>query len=341
MKSFIYKFIFSLSILCLTSVYGASIQTVNKILVNVGEKPITVLDIKKEMDRQIYMRDKRMFNDTQAVYKHYAQNWKYTLKKMTEDEILLLEAKKLEYKIPETDITQKVTELFGDNNVVACKDLSFTPEEARRISNREIISGYLSWFGFWGDSINKATPKAVMEAYTKYTAELEKKDKWTYQAVSVKGKEEKIVQEEAAKIKNLLQEGECTNLSLLVQNMQSPESDVNLRASKDITLEKSQLSNTLLTVLGSLDEGMASDIITTKKGDEYTGKIFQLKSIQKQHIPAFVDVSADIKNAIVNESGIALSVKYFASLYKKYDIHGLYGDELNSSKLEPFSLQND
>jgi hypothetical protein len=341
MKSFIYKFIFSVSILCLASAYGESIQTTNRILVNVGEKAITVLDIKKEMDRQIYMKDKRMFTNTQATCKHYAQNWKYTLKKMTEDEILLLEAKKLEYKMPETEITQKVAELFGEDNVVACKALSFTAEEARKISNRELISVHLSWFGIWSKSVMQTTPKTVMEAYTQYTADLEKKDKWTYQAVYVKGAEEKLVQERAAKIKTLLKEGDCINLSLLVDNMKSEESDVNLRASKDITLEKSQLSKTLLTVLGSLEEGMSSDIITTKKGDEYTGKIFQLKSIQKQHIPAFVDVSEKIKSSIMNQSGTEISTKYFEPLYKKYDISGFYGDELNSCRLEPFSLQND
>lgn len=341
MKSFISKFIFSLLTICATSIHGVSIQTTNRVLVNVGEKAITVLDVKKEMDRQIYIKDKHMFTNPEAVYRYYAQNWKYTLKKLTEDETLLLEANKMGYKIPEVEITQKVTELFGENSVVTCKELSITPEEARRISNREIISLHLSWFNIWNKTVNTTTPKIVKAAYEKHITELAKKDKWTYQAITVKGKEEKLVQDASAKIKVLLEENECSNLTALIDSIRNEKEQVALRVSKDITLEKSQLSDSLLSVLGSLEEGMASDIISSKKGSEYTGKIFQLKSIEKKYIPEFVDIQEELKNTLVSQSGSVCSQKYFQSLYKKYDIYGIYGEELNSCRLEPFSLQND
>jgi len=341
MKKQLFRSFFLVTLLSVSSIYGVAIQTNNQILTRVGSKAITVLDIKKEMDRQIYMSDKKIFTDVQALGSYYYHHWKSVLNKMTQDEIYLLEAKEMKYEIASHDITQKVTELFGENEIETYKFLSITAEQATAFGKREMMSSHLSWFKIWSKSLMEATPASVVEAYTEYVADLAKKDTWTYQALFVKGSDEKAVVKTSNNITALLKDGKYQNFSLILDSINTDNKAVKVGVSKDITLKTSELSPTLLSVLETLDEGMISDVITGSRAGSYTGKILQLKKHTKEKIPALADISENIKNSIVNKTSERVSNECFAKLYKKYDVDGLYGSLLDKTTLEPFTLAND
>ena len=341
MKTYVYTFIFSLFLVAFGTSEALSIQTSNRILVKVAETPITVLDVKREMDRQIYMNDQRIFENPQATYTHYMKNWKHVLQKIVQDEILYLEAKKMEYKIPSHDITQKVAELYGDNSVETCRMLSMTAEQAREHCNKEVISTHLSWYKIWNKSIMAATPKMTNIAYADHVADLAKKDQWTYQTIYVKGKDEKEVLNISDEVATMLKESDCENISGLLHGIGAGHEDLHLRASKDITLHTNELSSSLLSTLGSLEEGMTSEVITNQKGEEYIAKILRLKSIQKEPIPPYEELAENLRNGLINKFGSENTTMFFEDLYKQYDIDGLYGEKLTASTLQPFSIQND
>jgi|GEM_PF-3008252 len=335
-KTFFLSFAFGASAL-----FGSNIQIQNRILTQVGHQTITVLDVKKEMDRQIYRKDPKLFDSPEATCSYYYQNWKSTLQKITQDEIFLLEAEQMKYEIPSHEITQKVTYLFGDNECEAYRFLSITPEEATASAKREIYSGHLSWFKIWAQTLSEATPNAILEAYNSYAENLSRQDSWTYQALYVSGKEKGLVDEAAQKITSLLKESHSCNLSAIVDQIHSPSQEVFVSLSKDITLKTHELSPSLLDTLASLEEGMASSPICGSKGATFNAKILQLKEHKKQEIPPLATVSEELKNAIVSSLGDKHTREYFAPLYKEYDVQGLFGEELLTSKLEPFLLVNE
>ena len=329
---------FITTVIALTSVYSAKIQTTNQILTRVASKTITVLDVKKEMDRQIYMKDPNMFFDATAVGSYYYKNWKYTLQKITQDELFLLEADSLHYEIPAPDITQKVTQLFGENDIEAYKFLSITPEEGREIAKRELYSSHLIWFKVWNTSLMQTTPKAILGAYSSYIRELAKKDTWTYQALYLSSRNKEDLENTTLKLSTLLKESKCENLSLILDQVKQNNQEVKIGLSKDITLKTNELSPSLLAVLENLEEGMTSDIISGKNNGVFTGKILQLKEHKKERIPALSEVSEELKNTISSNIADQLSKEHFKMLYKQYDAEGLFGDDLFASKLEPFTL---
>lgn len=341
MKKVIFKAIFVISFVGLASLYPASIQTTNRILARVGKHAITVLDVKKEMDRQLYIKDKNLLADPNETFSFYAQNWKMVLNKITQDEMLLLEAESLEYKIPTHEISKRVSVLFGDNTVEALKLLNITPERAREISNREIISEHFAWFQVWSKSFMEATPSTVHKAYEQHIADLAKKDKWTYQALYVKGADEGLVKDTTKSITTLLSKGEFTNLSTIIDQIDFHDERVKVGVSQDITLEKGQLSPKILTVLEKLDEGMMSEVIAGKSSNAFTNKILYLKERKKEHIPGFAEMNDKLKNEIVNKVGTKIASDYYEDLYKKYDVDGLWGEKLGTSQLEPFALSHD
>jgi hypothetical protein len=323
------------------SIECKSIQTSNQILTQIGNRSITVLDIKKDMDRQIFVSDKSIFEDIEKTYTYYQQNWRKTLQKIVQDEALLLEAKKLKYELPSYEINKKVTELFGDKEVEAYKFLSITPEEAKATGERELISTHLSWFQIWNKTLQGATPSKVQKAYESYITELAKKDTWTYQALYVSCKEKEKVEEITSSISNLLNSGSFQNLASIMENITFDENQVKVQVSKEITLRTNEISSSILNVLNSLEEGMISKAILEKNNKNFTGKILQLKEHKKEFIPRFVDIGESLKNQIVTTEGEKISTEYFSKLFKQYDVDGLYGAKLSTSTLEPFVIIND
>ncbi|MCH9621237.1 MAG: hypothetical protein S4CHLAM20_06550 [Chlamydiia bacterium] len=340
MKSFTTKIIFILFFTTLSSLGAVSIETTNRILSSVGEKSITVLDVKREMDRQLYRQDKKIFSNPEAVYSYYAQNWKHILQKMVNDEILLLEAEKSKYEVKSHDVNQKMKELYGDDQVDAFRFLSITPEQALQNSKKELISAHLSWYKIWSKAFLETTPGIIRKAYETHIAELPKKDEWTYQALYIKGKDQEVVDQTASNIASLLKDGGCTNLSAILENINTPE-DLKVGLSKDITLSSAQLSPNLLSVLENLEAGKMSEVISGKTQNAYSGKVLHLKGFKKEPIPSYREMNAQIKDKMLNIKGGKIAHGYFEKLYKSYDIAGLYGMKLQSSNLTPFTLQDD
>jgi len=341
MKSFISKIIFILFFTTLSSLGAKSIETTNRILATVGERTITVLDVKREMDRQLFMAHKEVFSNPDAVYGYYSQNWKHILQKMIHDEILTLEAEKSKYQVKSHDVNQKMQELYGANQIEALKFLSLTPEQARKHSEKELISSHLSWYNVWSKAMQQTTPSDVEKAYKAHIQDLPKKDEWTYQALYVKGKDEKKVSEAAENIASLLNTENLPNLNALLENLDLGEEEVRVGVSKDITLRSEQLSPAMLAILETLEAGKMSDLITAQNGDSFTGKVLHLKGFKKAPIPSFKELNVELKNGMVNSRGARLAYDYFDKLYKVYDVHGLYGMTLQSSTLQPFALNDD
>jgi hypothetical protein len=341
MKTILFKCTLTLLIILAIPLASTSIETSNRILTTIGNTSITVLDVKKEMDRQIFMNDKTLFNDVEKHFAFYYHNWKKTLQKMAQDEVLLLESKRMKYELPSFEINKKVTELFGDKEVEAYKFLSISPEQARAIGERELISNHLSWFQIWSKSYLEATPSAILQAYENHIQTLAKKDSWTYQALYVRGQDKDKVEEVTSSISNLLSSGSFFNLASIIDNIHFDENLVKVQVSKDITLKANEISSSVLTVLESLEDGMVSKMILGKDARNFTGKILQLKEHKKEPIPRLADISETLKNQIVNMEGEKLASSYFTKLFKQYDADGLYGATLNSSTLEPFVLSDD
>ncbi len=341
MKILPFKSSFLIALIAVTSMYGAAIQTNNQVLVKIGTKAITVLDIKREMDRQIYLQNPQMFDDATAICGFYYKNWKNTLQKITQDEVFLLVADHLKYVIPAPDITQKVAQLFGDNEFETYKFLSITIEQAREMAKRDLYSAHLAWFSIWSKALSEATPKTILGAYTNHVKDLAKKDTWTYQALYLSSRDEKLLENTTSSISTLLKEGKYENLALILDQVKNSDEKVQIGLSKDITLKTNEISPNLLAVLENLEEGMTSEVVSGSRNGIFTGKILQLKKHTKENIPTLATVSEGLKSTIVNTIAEQITKERFTALYKQYDVQGLFGNELFDSKLEPFSLQDE
>lgn len=341
LKYFFIAILFASSSLT-TNVYSEGLHFSNKILSCVGEKQISVYDVKQEMDRQIFMHQKDLFANPQTLGAYYTQNWKPTLKKMIEDELLLLEAEGMQYEVPTTDVTKKLSELYGDDLSTTLEFLSITESEARKHARREVLSAHMSWFNIWSKSVMDVTPKVVYTGYEKHLKELQKNDKWTYQAIYVKGSDKDMVAETTANVQRLTKSGKFENLTALLDQFPAAKEQATVKVSKEITLKSKELNPKLLNVLASLDEGMVSEpIITKSSGNNHTTKLLQLKKITKEPLPDFKKVNQNMKNTMVAKDGEKRAKKYFNSLYRKYDVNGMYAssDELMRSNELLFSFE--
>jgi hypothetical protein len=341
MKSFILKFIFTLLFISSVSLSAASIETTNRILTNVGERTITVLDVKREMDRDLYVTDKSQFEHPEIVFEFYVKNWRQFLQKMINDEVLVLEADKNKYNVKIHDINKKMEELYGSSSVETVRFLSMTPEQAYEASRKDLIGSHLSWYNVWSKAFLETTPSAIRSAYDAHIAKLPGKDEWTYQAMYFKGKDEKKIEDASTSINSLLEGGSFLNLTALLDEAGFETEAVKVGVSKDITLTTAQLSPNLLKILEKLEAGKMSDVVTAKGKGGYSGKVLHLKGFKKEPIPEFATMTDQIRATIMNGLGAKYAHNYFEKLYKKYDIQGLYGTLLQNSQLTPFKLEDE
>ena len=265
MKKTITYFLSIIFVTIAPTISASSIEFNNKILTHVGPKTITVLDVKKEMDRQIYIYDKKKFSDVEAIAQFYRTNWKSVLNKLVQDELTFLEAERMKFTLPEHQIQEKSKELFGNDQIESLNFLSITPETAKDFSNKQLIASNMIGYMVLKPTFQQVTPSTLSLAYNDHIKALEKKDKWTYKLLYVQGKDNNIVEEKALLISSLIEDKKHVNLSNILKNIGTNNEAIKFTLSDQITLKTEELSPKILQILQNLEEGTTSKVINEKE----------------------------------------------------------------------------
>ena len=341
MKKTITYFLSIIFVTIAPTISASSIEFNNKILTHVGPKTITVLDVKKEMDRQIYIYDKKKFSDVEAIAQFYRTNWKSVLNKLVQDELTFLEAERMKFTLPEHQIQEKSKELFGNDQIESLNFLSITPETAKDFSNKQLIASNMIGYMVLKPTFQQVTPSTLSLAYNDHIKALEKKDKWTYKLLYVQGKDNNIVEEKALLISSLIEDKKHVNLSNILKNIGTNNEAIKFTLSDQITLKTEELSPKILQILQNLEEGTTSKVINEKRKNKNISKIIQLVQLEKMPLPSFENVSQQLQSQAIQLGYEERSKTYFAKLYKDYDVQGLYGDNINRCFTEPFVIKDD
>ena len=190
-------------------------------------------------------------------------------------------------------------------------------------------------------TFQQVTPSSLSIAYNDHIKELEKKDKWTYKLLYIQGKDNNIVEKKAMHISSLIEDKKHVNLSNILKNIGTNNDSIKFTVSDQITLKSEELSPKILKILQNLEEGTTSKVINEKKRNKNISKIIQLVQLEKMPLPTFDKVSQDLHSKAIQLGYEKRSQKYFAKLYKDYDVQGLYGENINRYFSEPFVLKND
>jgi hypothetical protein len=290
----------------------------NRILVKVNDKAISVIDVMKKMNVFINRYYPHVAESNVLRHQFYASQWRETLSQMIDQELVLIDAEKLELKLSEGDVREKLQERFGPNVVATLEKLGISYEEAKEIIRTELTVQKMTWYRINAKAILSINPQDVKSGYKEFCAEHPPQDEWKYESLSIRSSDPNESESLSAKAFELLNQGKTGLLAVAdtLKQKQEEVSKVSISVSEEFCVQDKDLSASHKNVLLSLNPDEYSKPIpqVSKIGNQIVHRIFHLKEHIKKQPPSFEEISNQIEENLVQKAIEQQSLLYLQKL---------------------------
>lgn len=315
----------------------------NRILAKVNGKNISVLDVMKKMDVFLNRYYPDLAKSPMACLQFYQSNWRDTLEQMLSNELMMADAESREIKVSDGEVREEVIHRFGPNIMGTLDKIGITYDEAKKIVQEDLVVQRINWLRVSSKALQRVTLQDVKAEYERYCQENPAKEMWSYQVFSIRSPDKELAKAKAILAYSLLTE-EKKDLSSLPELLTEPvssdpeEKKVSLQLSPLWETEQKELSLSHKEVLSSLTPNSFSSPIEQKSGDgSSVFRIFYLKAHTKTNPPSFSELSAQLKENLLQKAAGEEMASYAAKLRSRF------GDPQTSVVIppdfEPFSVR--
>ncbi|MCI0381730.1 MAG: hypothetical protein L0207_01570 [Chlamydiae bacterium] len=317
----------------------------NRILARVNNKTISVLDVMKKMDVFLARNYPQYANSAAARFQFFSTNWKDTLNQIINNELMMADAEKLDLKLNDADVREKLHERFGPNVMQTLDKLHLTFDEAWQMLYTELASQRILWYRVNSKAFQKIGPQDIKEAFKKFCQENPPKETWVYQVISIRSKDEQLASKTAEKIaQNLsIEKGDNDALMQKVKDQKNsePDSEVAVSVSQEYKVENKDLSESLKQILFSLSPGgYSKPVLQVSKTEKITiHRIYFLKDHTKQNPPVFEEMSDKLYDTLIQEEVNRGVSQYFVKLREKMGLDDRNILENIPENFQPFSYR--
>lgn len=315
----------------------------NRILAQVNDKAISVVDVMKKMDVLFYREFPQYTSSIQARYQFYKANWKHVLGELISKELVLADAEENKLPVTNGDVRQEMESLFGPNIISNLDKIGLNYDEAQKIVQGDIIIRRMIYVRVNAKAVKKVTPQVVRAAYDAFAQQPAniKPDIWQYNVISIRDKEATRGAEAANLVYELLNSN--TPLEQLApkikENLLFEKTQINV--SEQYNLEEKDISAAYKEVLTKMEPHTHSQPIVQKNRSDKSNnlfRIFVLKDLKKGGVPAFSEMELDIKDKLLDEEITRETDAYLKKLRKHFHVHEDHLTQTDAS-FEPFSLK--
>jgi len=318
---------------------GHEIQVKNRILTTVNGQTISVLDVMKQMDMFLNQNYPQYLDSSEMRMQYYTTQWKQTLQRMVDEELMLADAESKEVKATDAEVREEIQNRYGPNVMQSLDRLGFSYDEAKKMIHKEIVVQKIQWLRVTSKVMSNVTNKVVKNEFNSYVAKNPPKELWTYQFLTLRGR---TVEEALATAQEVASLRQSSNLSLAsaLEAFKEKHPDsiaVKLTLSSDIQMEQRELSeaNRVVLTQTALSSWSKPVIQKTRDGSEVV-RIFHVKSHTKQESPLFQTMVAGLKNELLNRYLDKEMDAYISRLHQRFDFTP---DMLDiPSQFEPFTF---
>ncbi len=313
----------------------------NRVLINLQGKAITVLDVQKKLDYLFHREYPQFEKNTQARFEFYKQSWKFIVQDFVEKQLVLLDAEKNNLPVSQGDIRQEMNSIFG-NNIIASLDkigMSFTEASAmikEDITVRRMMMGKVNM-----KAAKTVTPKLIKEAYDSNLIEVKRPGQWTYQVLSIKGRDASKCREIAQSAHSLLTKEHLSPAEINKELHKKGLGDysVTVSCSELFTHKEKDLSGAYREILSKLTPASYSEPLAQKSRSEgHLYRIFYLKELEAPGIRSYTEMEDEIRLTLLNREMKKETQEYFMKLRKEFNLPDNYLDELVPADFFPFRL---
>ncbi|MGL4540154.1 MAG: hypothetical protein ACRCU0_04180 [Candidatus Rhabdochlamydia sp.] len=307
----------------------------NRILAKFNNKTFSVLDIVKKMDRIFNNHYPNLANSKLARYQFYNTQWKNTLQKLLDQELILLDAERIGVKVTDAEIREELLAKYGPNVITSLNRLQLSPEEARKMLSEDLIVEKLLHFKVYSEALD-IRPTDIKKEYTTDCQEKAASQKWCYQVLTIGSKDENISQALAKVAFDLLKEQR--NFQDISKDLQSQNPLITVSITPEIEQDNLSISQAHKQVIEMLNPGDFSTPVSQVNRDQsVVQRIFYLKEKNVINPPDFPTELVKIKDRLIQEAIAQRLPNYIEQLKKRY---GLSEQDLSiASDFKPFSYQ--
>lgn len=289
----------------------------NRPLAKINGKVISLYDVVKKMNLFLFEYYPDYNPSPVEKYQYYMSRWEPTLDDMINDELILLDAARKEIKVSDGGVREELVERFGPNIMVNLDKVNYEYEEAREMIRREITVQQLIGMKVHSKAFQLTTPQVIKKAYEEYLVKNPEEEEWTYQVLSIRGKDETQCEGVAEKAQNLL-EKEGQPLEKLPSMLE--EEGVTVSLSDNYSGSSQKLSKMHFDVIKALHPDSYSAPVSqvSRFDNSKVIRIFHVKDVIKKLPEAFENMHDQIKNELLFETSDKEKVAYMKSLKKRF-----------------------
>lgn len=289
----------------------------NRPLAKINGKVISLYDVVKKMDLFLFEYYPDYHPSPVEKYQYYMSRWEATLDDLINDELVLLDAAQKEIKVSDGEVREELQERFGPNIMVNLDKVNYEYEEAREMIRKELTVQQLIGMKVHSKAFQLTTPQIIKNAYDKYLEKNPVEEEWTYQVLSIRGKDETQCEGVAEKAQNLLEkEGQpFEKLPSLLE-----EEGVTVSISDDYSGSSQKLSKMHFDVIKALSPDSYSPPVAqvSRFDNSKVIRIFHLKDMIKKLPETFEEMHDKIKNELLFETSDKEKTAYMQSLKKRF-----------------------
>ncbi len=311
----------------------------NRILTNVNGKTLSMLDVVKQMDVYLSQYYPQYLDTEEAKIQFYNSQWKSTLQRMIDQELMMADAESREVKATDAEVREEIQNRYGPNVMGSLDKLGISYEEAKKMVYQDLVAQKIQWLRVSSKVFARVTTEVVKKAFDEYLIKNPPKEMWTYQFLTLRYDEIDTAMALAEQIKDLQEtSGSLLSVAADLFKQKLPETEwTHLSLSTELESEDKELSEAHRNVLSKLTvSGWSQPIVQQSRDGSQVVRLFHLKSHTKQETPLFETMANGLRQEIMNQYAEKEMDVYLARLHQRFNYNK---DSLDlPPQFEPFSF---
>ena len=311
----------------------------NRILTTVNGKTLSVLDVVKQMDVFLNQYYPQYLESEPARMQFYTTQWKTTLQRMIDQELMVADAESREVKATDAEVREEIQNRYGPNVMGSLDKLGINYEEAKKMIHQELVVQKIQWLRVTSKVLSKVTTEVLKNAFKDYLAKNPPKEIWNYQFLTLRYDNVDTAMSIAQQVEALQEtSGNVLSVAADLLKQKLPEAEwTHLSLSPDLQSEDKELSEAHRDVLSKMSgAGWSEPTIQQSRDGSQVVRIFNLKSHTKQEAPLFETMANGLKQEILNQYADKEMEVYLARLHQRFNYNPSSLDI--PSQFEPFSF---
>lgn len=309
----------------------------NRVLANVNNQPISVMDIMKKMDTHFYRDFPHLIESDVARYQYYKGHWKYVLDDLINNELMFTDAKRKKIEVTHGDVRQELDRLYGPSIITNLDKIGLTFDDVWDITEKELYVRRMIGSILYLKGAFDASPEDLLSAYEKYVQEHPKADEWTYRMVTFRGANAK---ENASIASDILKESDLNKadfktMAMLFREKIKTFEPKEINISETFKLKGTEISDNHQKVLKQLSPSSFSEPVEEMSRADRAPlyRIFYLANYTPGGKTDFSEVEDTLKEALIQSKVDTEVSSYLAELRSQF---GVSQDDLQQTALQQF-----